>query len=173
MGMLSVASSKVKRNIFQRDMQITLNRRASARSLITSRAEDALIKGTISSTVPAPPHDTRSPTLSQRWCTMYHRVISNAAPYVRAVTARARAYATLSRSARCASHCVAMVKQMRRSSSKNCIRELQSLTYLCRGCARWRNNIVEVYARSTGFVHSQLICIQRFLLIRINWLKNN
>lgn len=47
---------------------------------------------------------------------MHHRVIGNVASYVRAITARTRAYVMLSRSARCAFHCVAMVKQMRVSA---------------------------------------------------------
>lgn len=110
-----VASSKFARKTFQREMQITLNRRA--RTLVTSRAGDALIRGTISSTVVATILARRlypgaivhnAPPRNQQCCPLRKS-------HYRACT-RARAYAMLSRSARCALHCVAMIKQMRVSA---------------------------------------------------------
>lgn len=65
---------------------------------------------------------------------MHHRVISNAAPYVRAIMLMQRfrvprvVRRILSRwSNKCA---------VRRARTAYRIRELQSLTYLCRSCAR-------------------------------------
>lgn len=128
-------------------MQITLNRRG--RTLVTSRLEgDALIGGTISSTV------SLAAILVRRLypgalCTMHHRRNRHCCPlrksHYRAYT---RAYVMLSRSARCAFHCVAMVKQMRVSApfirARTAYRSLVVILnlFVSRVYARWRNNFV-------------------------------
>lgn len=150
-------------------MQITLNRQASARAGNIARGRCVNWRNKFH----------RVPAAWYSLADFIPEIVHNAPPRNQQCCPLRKshyAYATLSRSARCAS-------QFCRDGQTNApfvavktayrIRELQSLIYLCRSCARWRNNFAEVYVGSTGFVHSQWICIQRFLLMQINWLKNN